>query len=93
MTRRETLKCLHEPFGDAFYYGPERLSARYENDVAARVHSGFDNSTYKTIFDKIEAEGTEVRSVPPSQDISLSICSYYYFQQKNRHTNMIGVLG
>ena len=61
MTRRDTIKCIHEPFGDAFYYGPERLSARYENDIAARVDSGFNNSTYQTVFDRFEAEGTEVR--------------------------------
>ncbi|KAF4546180.1 uncharacterized protein LTHEOB_4177 [Lasiodiplodia theobromae] len=36
MTCQDTLQCLHEPFGDAFYYGPERLSERYENDPKAR---------------------------------------------------------
>ena len=61
MTRRDTLKCIHEPFGDAFYYGVERLSSRFENDEQARVNSGFDNSTYQTILDRFEAEGAEVR--------------------------------
>lgn len=87
MTRRDTIKCVHEPFGDAFYYGPERLSARYENDIARRVNSGFNDSTYQTVFDRFEAEGTEVRLFPPSvalsKDISLSTCSYYYFQYKH----------
>ncbi|PGH28227.1 hypothetical protein AJ80_00117 [Polytolypa hystricis UAMH7299] len=59
MTRRDTLKCVHEPFGDAFYFGPERLSQRYEDDENARVESGFSNSTYKTIFDRIAREATE----------------------------------
>lgn len=61
MTRRDTLKCIHEPFGDAFYYGVERLSTRFENDEQTRVDSGFENSTYQTILDRFEAEGAEVR--------------------------------
>ena len=60
MPRKESLQCIHEPFGDAFYFGPERLSARYENDEVARLASGFSTSTYKTIFDRIESEATEV---------------------------------
>ncbi|KAI9842575.1 MAG: helicase [Thelocarpon superellum] len=59
MTCRDTLTCIHEPFGDAFYFGPERLSARYEDDVKARRDSGFSNSTYKTVLDKMEGEAAE----------------------------------
>lgn len=62
MTRRDTLTCVHEPFGDAFYFGPERLSERYEKDEKAREESGFDQSTYKSIFERLENEATEVRS-------------------------------
>ncbi len=64
MTRRDILNCVHEPFGDAFYFGPERLSSRYENDEKARLDSGFSNSTYKTVFERIEREGNEVRTAP-----------------------------
>lgn len=60
MTRRDSLQCIHEPFGDAFYFGPERLSRRYEDDEEARLASGFSTSTFKTIFDRIESEATEV---------------------------------
>ena len=66
MTCRDTLQCIHEPFGDAFYYGPERLSSRYENDEKGRIDSGFTESTFKTILDRIEREGDEVRITPPS---------------------------
>jgi hypothetical protein len=48
---------ISEPFGDAFYFGPERLSERYENDEKAREESGFAESTFKTIFEGIEREG------------------------------------
>lgn len=60
MTQTDTLSCVHEPFGDAFYFGPERLSARYENDEKAREESGFAGSTYKSIVERIESEGSEV---------------------------------
>ncbi|RDW90131.1 uncharacterized protein DSM5745_01906 [Aspergillus mulundensis] len=59
MTQRDTIQCVHEPFGDAFYYGPERLSDRYEADEKGRIESGFSESTYKTIIDRIEREGKE----------------------------------
>ncbi|KAI9733458.1 MAG: hypothetical protein M1818_007206 [Claussenomyces sp. TS43310] len=59
MTRRDVLRCVHEPFGDAFYYGPERLSARFENDDTARQESGFTDSTFKTIFDRFDTESKE----------------------------------
>ena len=53
MTRQATLKTFHEPFGDAFYYGPERGSDRYENDEASRLKSGFSKTTYKDILDRV----------------------------------------
>jgi len=63
MTRQDILTCIHEPFGDAFYFGPERLSSRYECDPEARQMSGFAESTFKNIFDRIEKEGKEVRII------------------------------
>ena len=60
MTRRKDLQTIHEPFGDAFYYGPERMSARFEDDEEARIKSEFSESTFKTILDRIEREAAEV---------------------------------
>lgn len=77
MTRRDELKCIHEPFGDAFYYGPERLSDRFADDEEARMTSGFSDSTYRTIFDRIEREGVEVRLFP----ISPYLCTRASFSQ------------
>ncbi|EEQ84134.1 uncharacterized protein BDCG_00939 [Blastomyces dermatitidis ER-3] len=59
MQCRDTLQCVHEPFGDAFYFGPERLSSRYEDDEKARIESGFAGSTYQSIFDRLESEASE----------------------------------
>lgn len=64
MTCKETLNCVHEPFGDAFYCGPERLSARFEHDEDWRIKSGFSDSTYETIFRQIEEQESEVRPLP-----------------------------
>ncbi|RMZ78419.1 hypothetical protein DV738_g3930, partial [Chaetothyriales sp. CBS 135597] len=55
MTRKD-LTCVHEPFGDAFYYGPERLSSRFESDELTRTQSGFDQTTYKTVCEHLAAE-------------------------------------
>lgn len=62
MTRRNSLQTIHEPFGDAFYYGPERMGPRFEDDDKAREESGFANSTFKTVFDRIESEAAEVHT-------------------------------
>ena len=59
---RKNLTCIHEPFGDAFYFGPERLGTRYEDDEKARQESGFVDSTYQTILDRIDHESEEVRA-------------------------------
>lgn len=61
MTRRDILQTAHEPFGDAFYYGPERLSERFDDDEDSRNKSGFAKSTYRTVMDRLENDGAEVR--------------------------------
>ncbi|KAI9701204.1 MAG: hypothetical protein M1836_001873 [Candelina mexicana] len=66
MTRRDILTCVHEPFGDAFYFGPERLSERYEADEKGRNETGFSDSTFKTVLDRIDREGSEVGSSSPN---------------------------
>ncbi|KAE8357587.1 hypothetical protein BDV27DRAFT_139093 [Aspergillus caelatus] len=63
MTRRDTIQCIHEPFGDAFYYGPERLGTRFMDDEKTRLESGFSQSTYKTVMDRIEREASEGKRI------------------------------
>lgn len=55
MTRAD-LNCIHEPFGDAFYFGPERLAERYADDEEARIKSGFSDVTFKTVVDQLDKE-------------------------------------
>ena len=84
MTQRDTLTTIHEPFGDAFYYGPERMSSRFENDELTRVQSGFGDSTYATIFNRIEDDEADVNAHMPSPEVIdtlllalLMRCSYF----------------
>jgi len=58
MARRD-VTCAHEPFGDPFYHGPERLSERYE-DEQEREKSGFAKTTYADIVDFKKEDGYEV---------------------------------
>lgn len=61
MTRRDILDVFHEPFGDPYYFGPERMAARYMNDEKTREESGYKDCTYKTVMDEINDHNTEVR--------------------------------
>ncbi|KAJ5819141.1 hypothetical protein N7474_004732 [Penicillium riverlandense] len=63
MTQRDSIQCVHEPFGDAFYYGPERLSDRFAEDEQARLDSGFSQSTYATVMERIDREASEGKRV------------------------------
>ncbi|KAI1828239.1 hypothetical protein F4861DRAFT_535209 [Xylaria intraflava] len=63
MTRQDILQCAHEPFGDAFYYGPERLGVRYEDDEDERVRSGFSKTTYQDVLDRLDRDGSEGKRV------------------------------
>ncbi|KAK0622875.1 P-loop containing nucleoside triphosphate hydrolase protein [Immersiella caudata] len=53
---REDLNCIHEPFGDAFYFGPERLSERYADDETARKESGFAETCFADVVNQLRAE-------------------------------------
>ncbi|KAK1536820.1 uncharacterized protein CCOS01_02140 [Colletotrichum costaricense] len=76
MSRRDKLACVHEPFGDAFYYGPERTGERFENDAEGREKSGFAETTYADVLRQIEEAGKDKRAfikdmayyiIPPNQ--------------------------
>ena len=60
LTCRDTLECVHEPFGDPWYFGPERLSDRFEKDEKARIKTGFSNTTYQDVFAEMEAKNAQV---------------------------------
>lgn len=89
MTRQDILQCAHEPFGDAFYYGPERLGERYADDEAGRLSSGFSKTTYQDVLDRLSRDGSEGKRVfikdmayylmPPNSEassIAPSLCKH-----------------
>lgn len=61
MTCQDTLTCLHEPFGDAFYWGPERGSPRSETERNAQEGAGYEDCTYAAVLQRI-FEAAEVAS-------------------------------
>ncbi|KAL8893744.1 MAG: hypothetical protein Q9192_004968 [Flavoplaca navasiana] len=54
MTRRDILTFFHEPFGDAFYFGPEKISPAHLRWPADKIErSGRGHCTYDYILQSI----------------------------------------
>ncbi|KAH7144008.1 P-loop containing nucleoside triphosphate hydrolase protein [Dactylonectria macrodidyma] len=87
MTRRDILESVHEPFGDAFYYGPEFLSDRFRDDAATRESSGFSDKTYKDILESIMESGKE------GKRIFIKDMAYYLMKSDSRPTQIAPSLG
>ncbi|RWS11410.1 hypothetical protein B4U79_05807 [Dinothrombium tinctorium] len=52
MQRSDEFECLHEPFGDAYYFGPNRASTRYTNANLPKDVK-LTSSTFESVFDEI----------------------------------------
>ncbi|KPM36248.1 hypothetical protein AK830_g10324 [Neonectria ditissima] len=87
MTRRDILESIHEPFGDAFYFGPEFLSDRFRDDAATREASGYAQKTYKDILDSITEAGNE------GKRIFIKDMAYYLMKADNKPTQIAPSLG
>jgi len=61
LTQKNEITCIHEPFCDAYHFGPERLSERFQ-DEKVRLESGLSDITYKMVLDNIENARVEVGS-------------------------------
>ncbi|KAK4217333.1 P-loop containing nucleoside triphosphate hydrolase protein [Rhypophila decipiens] len=84
MTRPDILHCVHEPFGDAFYYGPERLSPRFEDDEEGRQKSGFAQVTYKDVVDALEKDIEDNKE----KRLFIKDIIYYLFSPDKKPTNI-----
>jgi hypothetical protein len=62
LTQHNEINCIHEPFCDAYHYGPERLSERF-NDEKVRKESKFSQTTYRMVLDNIQKAHIEVGSM------------------------------
>lgn len=63
MTRRDLLTCFHEPFGDSFYFGPERISPAWLRWPADKIaKTGRAHYTYDFVLQSIQdAMKVEIR--------------------------------
>lgn len=87
MARRDILESVHEPFGDAFYYGPEILSDRFRNDAATREQSGFSQKTYKDVLNEVMDAGKD------GKRIFIKDMAYYLMAPDNKPTRVAPSLG
>ncbi|KAL8786042.1 MAG: hypothetical protein Q9213_003025 [Squamulea squamosa] len=61
MTRRDILHIFHEPFGDAFYYGPEKISLASSRWPPGKIErSGKAHYTYDLVLQQV-LDGTKDR--------------------------------
>lgn len=64
MTQRDLLTCFHEPFGDAFYFGPEKISQAWRRWPADKIEkSGRAHYTYDFVLGMIQ-DAIEVKMLP-----------------------------
>ncbi|KAM0303629.1 hypothetical protein HYE67_003707 [Fusarium culmorum] len=87
MARRDILESVHEPFGDAFYYGPEILSDRFRNDTATREQSGFSHKTYKDVLNEVMDAGKD------GKRIFIKDMAYYLMTPDSKPTKVAPSLG
>ncbi|KAF4969675.1 hypothetical protein FSARC_3121 [Fusarium sarcochroum] len=87
MARRDILESVHEPFGDAFYYGPEILSDRFRNDTVTREESGFSHKTYKDVLNEVMDAGKD------GKRIFIKDMAYYLMTPDNKPTKTAPSLG
>ncbi|RGP69939.1 branched-chain-amino-acid aminotransferase 2 [Fusarium longipes] len=87
MARRDILESVHEPFGDAFYYGPEILSDRFRNDAATREQSGFSQKTYKDVLNEVMDAGKD------GKRIFIKDMAYYLMAPDSKPTKIAPSLG
>ena len=62
MNREKDFICVHEPFSDAYHWGPEKLSERYEDIEKLSVENGYETYTYQTALQIINDAMIRVRA-------------------------------
>lgn len=49
LTRPDEIRVLHEPMGDAWYFGPEKQSKRYSDEECRNEFKQFEDSSYEKV--------------------------------------------
>ncbi|CAK7274650.1 hypothetical protein SEPCBS57363_006272 [Sporothrix epigloea] len=81
MTRQDDLVCAHEPFGDAYYFGPEHLGSRFADEPQIREESDYANTTYKEVLDQLLAQHDGKR-------VFIKDMAYYLFAPDGQPTHV-----
>ncbi|KAM0456073.1 hypothetical protein ACHAPV_007623 [Trichoderma viride] len=87
MARRDILECAHEPFGDAFYFGPEFMSDRFRDDAATRQSSQYRDTTFKSVLERLEDAEKE------GKRLFIKDMAYYLMQPDNKPSQIAPSLG
>lgn len=58
--------CVHEPFGDAFYFGPERMSTRFSDKECN--DSPYSHTTYRSVVEDIQAAVRQAGELTKEKD-------------------------
>lgn len=87
MARRDILECAHEPFGDAFYFGPEFMSDRFRHDAATRQSSEYRDTTFKSVLERLEDAEKE------GKRLFIKDMAYYLMQPDDKPSQIAPSLG
>lgn len=60
--RAKDIACIHAPFSDAYHWGPEKLSERYEDMEKLRPENGLENYTYRAALQAIDGAKAPVHA-------------------------------
>ncbi len=73
LQRSDDFTCLHEPFGDAYYFGPQRQSLRYRNGHLP-IDSKLISVTFERVCDEILTDRCGKRTFV--KDMACHVYSY-----------------
>ncbi|SCV71217.1 BQ2448_2805 [Microbotryum intermedium] len=73
LQRPDDFEVLHEPMGDAFYFGPERISKRYSPEQCAKEFPHYAESTFKKTWENVIKPNETKRTF--SKDMAQYICN------------------
>ena len=83
MTRRDIITCFHEPFGDAFYFGPEKISRAWLRWPTEKIEkSGKSHYSYDYVLSDI-LDATNV--CWPSIPTAIRNSQYNLLQDSTKH--------
>lgn len=71
-TDKDTV-CVHEPFGDAFYYGPERMSTRFSESECN--DSPYSQTTYQSVVQDISSAINRAQELVKKKNEQEKSCS------------------